>query len=178
MQKQHTAVGANLTDLILETFRLNGALLAAGDELVRDLGLTSARWQVLGALALAGRPLTVAQIGRRMGISRQAVQRLVNDLVREGHLVLEDNPDHRRSRLAALTRQGRNAYDKADGRQIDWVNSLGAGLEAREVAAAVTVLKSVNERVERDAYSETGETRETRGVPERARLANLDGKPT
>ena len=37
-----------ITDLILETFRLNGQLLAAGDALVSDVGLTSARWQVLG----------------------------------------------------------------------------------------------------------------------------------
>lgn len=155
MAKQHTAAGASLTDLILETFRLNGALLAAGDDLVRDLGLTSARWQVLGALALQGRPLTVAQIGRRMGISRQAVQRLVNDLVREGHLAFEDNPDHRRSRLVALTSKGQTAYDKADSRQIDWVNALGAGLRARDVAAAVTVLKSVNDRFEQNGGDET-----------------------
>ncbi len=154
MSKGHTAVGARLTDLILETFRLNGALLAAGDDLVRDLGLTSARWQVLGALALEGRPLTVAQIGRRMGISRQAVQRLVNDLVREGHLAFEDNPDHRRSRLTALTSKGRNAYDKADARQIDWVNALGTGLAARDVAAAVSVLKTVNGRFERNPGEE------------------------
>ncbi|MDH3233798.1 MAG: MarR family transcriptional regulator, partial [Alphaproteobacteria bacterium] len=39
-----------VTALILETFRLNGRLLAAGDRLVGDLGLTSARWQVLGAI--------------------------------------------------------------------------------------------------------------------------------
>ena len=42
-----------LTDLVLDVFRLNGALLASGDTLVKDLGLTSARWQVLGAIALS-----------------------------------------------------------------------------------------------------------------------------
>jgi len=48
-----------MTNLILEIFRVNGLLLAAGDRLTRDLGLTSARWQVLGALAEG--PLTAAQ---------------------------------------------------------------------------------------------------------------------
>ena len=52
-----------LTELILETFRLNGRLLAAGDALVRDLGLTSARWQILGAIALSPVPLPVAHTG-------------------------------------------------------------------------------------------------------------------
>ena len=42
-----------LTQLILEVFRVNGGLLSAGDRLVADLGLTSARWQVLGAVALS-----------------------------------------------------------------------------------------------------------------------------
>ena len=42
-----------LTRLVLELFRLNGRLLAAGDAMTRDLGLTSARWQVLGAVRLA-----------------------------------------------------------------------------------------------------------------------------
>ena len=147
MKKRYTPVGARLTDLILEAFRLNGTLLAAGDVLVRDLGLTSARWQVVGALGLEDRPLTVAQIGRRMGISRQAVQRLVNDLVRDGLLAFEDNPDHKRSRLVTLTADGSDAYAEADTRQVAWVNALGAGLGADDVAAAVTVLKTISERL-------------------------------
>jgi DNA-binding MarR family transcriptional regulator len=73
-----------VTALILETFRLNGRLLAAGDALVGGLGLTSARWQVLGAIAAAQVPLSVAQIARAMGLTRQAVQRLANDMQRNG----------------------------------------------------------------------------------------------
>jgi DNA-binding MarR family transcriptional regulator len=73
-----------LTELILETFRLNGRLLAAGDALVRDLGLTSARWQILGAIALSPVPLPVAHIARNMGLTRQSVQKLVNELQSDG----------------------------------------------------------------------------------------------
>src|SRR5205814_345438 len=58
--------GGLVTELILEVFRLNGRLLAAGDRLVADLGLTSARWQVLGAIALASSPMPVAWIARNM----------------------------------------------------------------------------------------------------------------
>ncbi|MEL7536915.1 MAG: helix-turn-helix domain-containing protein [Pseudomonadota bacterium] len=135
--------------MILETFRLNGALLTAGDVLVEDLGLTSARWQVLGALGLADKPMTVAQIGRRMGISRQAVQRLVNEMVADGLLVLQDNPEHKRSRLVALTNTGRRAYADADSRQIAWVNELGAGLKASDIGNAAAVLKTLHERLSR-----------------------------
>ncbi|MFC6050148.1 MarR family transcriptional regulator, partial [Methylobacterium hispanicum] len=59
--------------LAIEVFRLNGDLVEGGDALVRDLGLTSARWQVLGAVALSPVPLPVAHIARNMGLARQSV---------------------------------------------------------------------------------------------------------
>jgi DNA-binding MarR family transcriptional regulator len=65
-------------------FRLNGALLVSGDALVGDLGLTSARWQVLGAIALSPVPLPVAHLARNMGLTRQAVQRSVDEMRHDG----------------------------------------------------------------------------------------------
>ena len=58
-----------LDRLILEIFRVNGRLIAAGDILVKDIGLTGARWQVLGAIATSSIPLPVAHIARRMGLT-------------------------------------------------------------------------------------------------------------
>ena len=52
--------GMALTDVILDLFRVNSLLLMQGDRLVSDLGLTSARWQVLGAIVYAPRPEPVA----------------------------------------------------------------------------------------------------------------------
>src|SRR5262249_60183634 len=71
-QTTHTPAGAAMTELILETFRLNGLLLEAGDRLVAEIGLTSARWQGLGAIALAPGPLPVAHLARHMGRGRPA----------------------------------------------------------------------------------------------------------
>ncbi len=147
MQNTQTRKSQALTDLILETFSLNGALLAAGDELVRDIGLTSARWQVLGAIALEQRPLTVAQIARRMGLSRQAVQRVVNELEVAGVLEFSDNPDHKRARLVSMTNKGERAYAKADERQTDWAQGLAAEASQQDILTAVGVLRSVNQRL-------------------------------
>ena len=81
-----------LTGLVIEVFRVNGDLLATGDAMVHDLGLTSARWQVLGAIALSPVPLPVAHIARNMGLTRQAVQRNVDDMRADGLVRLEPNP--------------------------------------------------------------------------------------
>jgi len=137
-----------VTELILEVFRLNGQLLMAGDRLTKPLGLTSARWQVLGAVELAGQPLTVSQVSRRMGISRQAVQRIANDLRALEFVSFEQNPDHARAKLLALTDKGRQALDRIGEIQGDWANQLADGLDAGRLGAAVELLARLRTRCE------------------------------
>src|SRR5688572_2409478 len=90
-----------ITGLVLAVFRAHQALVNEGDRRVADLGLNSARWKVLGAIELAERPLTAAEIGRRMGLSRQGAQKQLDALAEEGLLVRQDNPAHRRAPLFA-----------------------------------------------------------------------------
>lgn len=152
MEGSHCSSGSEaaahaLTDLVLEVFRLNGDLLAAGDTLISDLGLTSARWQVLGAIALSPVPLPVAHIARNMGLTRQSVQRIVDDL-READLVrLEPNPHHRRALLVAMTNEGLSAYANASNRQERWANDLAEGLNAEGIANATTILRTLRRRL-------------------------------
>jgi DNA-binding MarR family transcriptional regulator len=119
-----------LTDLTLAVFRVNGALLQWGDALVGPLGLTSARWQMLGAIALAGRPLTAPQVGDAMGVSRQGAQKQLNLLMEQGLVESHANPAHRRSPLHGLTPHGRRLYLRA---QALWT------ARAAELAAYVSV---------------------------------------
>jgi DNA-binding MarR family transcriptional regulator len=151
-EAKHSAAGAVLTGLVLEIFRLNGALLSAGDKLVSDVGLTSARWQVLGAIHFADVPQTVSWLARSMGLTRQAVQRIVNELEVEGLVAFKANPAHRRAQLVTLTRKGQSAYAAADRRQIPWVNALAKGLDRAELESAITLLNAIRERLgsERD----------------------------
>lgn len=147
---KHSAGGAVLTDLVLEIFRLNGRLLAAGDRLVADVGLTSARWQVLGAIHYAQGPQTVSWLARSMGLTRQAVQRIVNELERNGLVAFKANPAHRRAQLVTLTRKGQAAYGAADQRQKPWVNALAKGFDRAELATAVDLLSAIRGRLEAD----------------------------
>lgn len=147
--KKRTPEGEALTELILETFRLNGAMLEAGNQLTKPLGLTSARWQVMGAIDLAGHSMTVAQIARRMGLARQGVQRIVNDLEELGILVLESNIDHKRAPLILISDEGQKAMEQINAAQITWINQLSDGLSERALQQALKVLQSVRERSEK-----------------------------
>jgi DNA-binding MarR family transcriptional regulator len=145
---KRTPAGEALTGLILDLFRANSLLLTAGDRLVTSLGLTSARWQILGAIADAERPEPVAWLARNLGANRQNVQRIVNDLERDGLVVFEVNPHHRRAQLVVLTEKGRQIYDAAGRLQVPWVNGLSDGLSVKEVEIAHRVLNALRDRLE------------------------------
>jgi DNA-binding MarR family transcriptional regulator len=138
----------SLTDLVIDVFRLNGALLASGDSLVADLGLSSARWQVLGAIAFSPIPLPVAHLARNMGLTRQAVQRSVDEMRNDGLVRLDPNPHHKRAMLVAMTERGRNAYRAAMERQGGWADVLAAGLSPKGVEAASTLLRELRRRLD------------------------------
>lgn len=145
---KRTPAGQALTDLILETFRLNGTMLEAGNRITKPQGLTSARWQVMGAIDLAGQPLTVAQIARRMGLARQGVQRIVNDLVDLGMVEFEANLDHKRAQLVSISAVGETALGKIGNAQATWVNQLAKGLGERQIKQALKTLKELRSRSE------------------------------
>jgi DNA-binding MarR family transcriptional regulator len=136
-----------VTDLVLEIFRIHGALIATGDDLVSNLQLTSARWQVLGAIALAQSPLPIAQIARNMGLTRQAVQRVANELESEGFLRFAPNPDHQRAKLVLLTAKGEAAYAAAMKRWQPKAKSLASGLSARSIGQSLSVLRQMRARL-------------------------------
>src|SRR5436190_23994652 len=121
---KRTPAGDALTSLMLDLFRLNSLLLTAGDRLVARLGLTSARWQILGAIVAAHHPQPVAWLARNLGANRQNVQRIVNDLEQDGRVAFRANPHHRRAQLVVLTDKGQQAYDSAMRLQAPWINGL------------------------------------------------------
>ena len=139
----HTDGGAALTRVVLAVFRANGALLSAGEQLAREVGLTSSQWQVLGAVELADRPLTVPQIARRMGLARQSVHATVRALVDRGLLRRLTNADHQRSALVTSTADGREVYRSLQARQAAWVNGLAAEWDVAELRAAGDVLDAL-----------------------------------
>ncbi len=145
-----TAEGEALTALILDVFRLNGRLITAGDRLVADLGLTSARWQVLGALANAERPESIAWHARTMGHHRQGVQRIANDLEKEGIVEFQPNPHHKRAHLVILTSKGWKLYESAIALQTPWVNSLSSGLSLKDIEITQKVIERLKTHLEQE----------------------------
>ena len=147
-EPKRTPGGEAMTPLILDLLRLNSLILISGDRLVAGLGLTSARWQILGAIEAAERPQPVAWLARDIGGNRQNVQRIVNDLHRDGLVRFEPNPHHRRAHLVVMTEKGRKAFAAAMNLQTPWVNHLTEGLTADEIGSVRRVVAALRERLD------------------------------
>ena len=145
---KRTLAGEALSGLMLDLFRLNSLLLTAGDRLVAPLGLTSARWQILGAIVAAERPQPVAWLARNLGANRQNVQRIINDLHKEELVAFEANPHHRRAQLVVLTDKGRRTFEAAMDLQAPWVNNLSDGLPVKDMQAVDRVMTAMRKKLE------------------------------
>lgn len=145
MSAQHTPPAALLTQLIVESFKLNGHFLALGDELTKDIGLTSALWQVLHAID--PNPLPVAQIARIVGVTRQSVLRTVNILAKKNFVALGDNPHHQRAKLVILLDEGKKRLDIAKARQIVCANAQADLLDMEQLQQTLTIMQNIRERI-------------------------------
>ena len=129
--------GDALTRLLVEAVRLAEVFTQTGEALARPEGQTLARWLVLGTLEEGPEP--VAEIARRLRLTRQSVQRVADLLAREGLIAYEDNPRHRRAKLARLTPEGARILERITAAQRAWADRNGAevGLADAEQATAL-----------------------------------------
>lgn len=131
-------------ELAIAVFASSGRLIATGNERVAHLGLTSAWWQVLGALRYSPVPLPTASIARNMGLTRQAVQRIVDLLAERGMVAFEDNPHHRRAKLVVLTRAGLAAVTSAEQAVATLDREIAERIGRERIEDATRILGEMN----------------------------------
>lgn len=136
--------GSIFTNIVLEVFKLGGLLVSEGDQMGSEYGITSARWKILGALSLAGEPQTVPQIARSMGLTRQAVQRLVDAMYEDGLLLFNENPNHKRAKLIGLSECGKMVFSKLDKKQSEWAIKCSVDITKEELETTLSVLHKIS----------------------------------
>ncbi|WP_082935612.1 MULTISPECIES: MarR family winged helix-turn-helix transcriptional regulator [unclassified Rhizobium] len=143
---ERTMEGNAFSAFAITALRLAGHLTAAGDQLAKPAGQTSARWQVLAAARRGD--MSVAQIARTLGLARQGVQRLADVLEDEGLTAYADNPQHQRAKLVRLTAEGTARLGIIEMAQAGWADGLGAAFTPAELDAARAVMARVMEMLE------------------------------
>lgn len=136
-------------DLVLSLFRLNGLLVAEGDRMAELLSLTSARWKVIGVVALANSGVTVPGIARVLGQSRQAVQRITDVMEADGLLRYLPNPEHKRSVLVCLTDAGQEVYTSLRSVQDPWAIENTEDVPVEELETSLQLVRRLIHKFDR-----------------------------
>jgi DNA-binding MarR family transcriptional regulator len=129
--------------LVADVYEAAGALRRLGETLAAAEGQTQARWQLLSVVS--ERPLTVPQAARRLGISRQAVQRVADDAVGQGMASFQANPEHRGSPLVELTPSGRDVLANINERAQQFNRHPDLLLTGPDIETARRVLRALVE---------------------------------
>ncbi|MFF9817221.1 MarR family winged helix-turn-helix transcriptional regulator [Streptomyces sp. NPDC014006] len=85
-------------------------------------------------------PMTVPQMGRAQSLSRQFVQRMVNDAAARGLVESIPNPAHQRSSLIRLTADGSAAITAVLTRERALLRQVGGDLTEADLTACLRVL--------------------------------------
>jgi DNA-binding MarR family transcriptional regulator len=84
---------------------------------------------------------TVPQLAQTLGLSRQFMQRSVDEAQARGYVRLLVNPMHRRSSLVALTDSGRTAIEQQRARERDLLQRVASDVSLADVRACMHVLR-------------------------------------
>lgn len=96
--------------LIADVYEVAGTSRRSSEALAAKVGQTAARWHVLSVVSEEA--LSVAAAARRLGLARQSVQRVVNELNSEALVILRNDPNDRRAPLIGLTAKGRRVLSE------------------------------------------------------------------
>ncbi len=140
-----TPAGDAFSLFSISVIRLAAHLTEAGDRLAKPSGQTSARWQVLAAASHAS--MSVAEIGRVLGLARQGVQRIADLLEKEGLVRYEENPAHQRAKLLVLTPDGETVLRDIQVRQAAWADTLGAAVDMDDLRMTTETLTRLLEQL-------------------------------
>lgn len=123
---------------IADVYEAAGRLRRSGDAVARPIGQSQARWQILSVISDG--TWTVPRVAERLGVTRQNVQRLTDDLCADGLAELVSNERHARSPIVHLTPAGRSVLDALTERAAELDMRVGAAIGAREIEHVRTAL--------------------------------------
>ncbi|MGW9175185.1 MarR family winged helix-turn-helix transcriptional regulator [Streptomyces decoyicus] len=149
MNETHRGLASEeLTDRLTKVFDLVGPLYRRTQRKVeQDVSAEGPSVGVRAVLNLLREhgPMTVPQMGRAQALSRQFVQRMVNDAAARGLVGSVPNPAHKRSSLIRLTEQGQTAITAVLDRERSVLRQVGGDLTDAEVDACLRVLSRLLE---------------------------------
>ena len=135
-----------IAELMLEVAQCFFRIRAIGQKTGLITSWGGGAFGFMRSLALLG-PLTVPQIAQMRPTSRQRMQRLADELAAEGLVKFIDNPKHRRSKLAQLTRKGDARYRELNAQFLMIASTMGVTLGEADIRKTIEIVRQLSDDV-------------------------------
>ncbi len=145
----HEVVDAFTYEVALLFFRMK----LAATQFLGQGKHSSGRRSLLKSLGRDG-PQTVPAMARVRAVSRQHIQKLVNELRDDGLVIAKTNPAHKRSRLIVLTPAGESFLEEMNAREAELLEQLAEGKSLAEFRRATRLVQEVRARLESREWQE------------------------
>ncbi len=141
-----------LNAVIRDIHQCSNHLRMRTNEIHQDLnGVNASMRSVMEILSYAG-SITVPEIGRVKGVSRQHIQLVVNTLLKVGLIKRQDNPSDKRTYLVSLTSTGKDTYDSIQIREMGELQTLCDEFDTEELRIATKMMQKLNKLVTKNFY--------------------------
>ena len=145
VRDEHVEATAFLHEIIMTADALREARAFDGDPAMHFDPIS----RVLRAIERCGGAPTFTDLGRLLGISRQAARGHALKAATQGVVELFQAPDDRRAWQVALTTSGRRTLERQRKPQLAWIFTLLNGLESPPMRTTRHVLHVIRQRLER-----------------------------
>jgi len=135
--------------------RVYNLLRHTTDQLHAETGITAPKRTLMMDLKRHG-PQTVPALAAARCISRQIIQTQVNELKQAGYVQATPNPEHKRSKLIALTAAGQRQIAAMIAVENAFIEELGWLPDRASLHACREVLESICARL--DAHGDVART--------------------
>ena len=142
-----------MTELIIPVIQLEAHFSRAGEAIAATGGQTLARW--LSLEMIQAEPATVAQIARKLGLTRQSVQRVADLLENDGLAEYQHNPLHQRSQLVRITPLGRRTLSTIQVAQRAWADKVGRDLGQADLDQLSRIVARLSQTLAANAVAAT-----------------------
>ena len=126
---------------VVSVMRAEQIFLQRANEILRPLGLTFARYQVLGMLRWTG-TLTLGAVGHRLWITAATVTSAIGRLEAAGLIRRVSHPTDARATLVEITAKGRRSFDRSVALLNDGLFG-GVGLSDDELELLVELIGKI-----------------------------------
>ncbi len=132
---------------VLRDLRLSFNLLKARASILHeDLGVNASMRAVMEVLS-EHPEITVPEIARQRGVSRQHIQIIVNGLVGRGWVDTRPSPTDRRTYLISLSKAGVGLFEEIVRREKDELAHMASLCSEQDLVSTHRFLKSLNDAI-------------------------------